>query len=186
MHQDIERVLFSEAEIRGRVKNLAIQISDDYNHKEPILIVCILKSAFVFMADLMRNLSIPYKLDHVALSRYENRTTSANSIRLLLDLEFYVEDSHVLIVAGSMATGNTLNYIQQLLKNRHPASLRNCVLFDKPESHQVDLEIDYVGFNLPKHVWAVGYGHDYANKYRTLPYLGVLKPVIYKGSNTSI
>ena len=132
------------------------------------------------MADLTRQLTIPHQVDFMAVSSYENTATATGAVRLRLDLKLPLENRHVLIVEDIIDTGYTLHYLEALLRTRHPASLKSCVLLSKPSMHKVQVNIDYLGFTIPN-IWVVGYGLDYANTHRTLPYIGVLKPEVYQG-----
>jgi hypoxanthine phosphoribosyltransferase len=173
--RDIERVLISADEIQKRVKELADQVSDDYRGKR-LYMVGILKGAFIFMADLTRALSIPHVVDFMALSSY-GKSTESGAVRILMDLREPIEGQHVLIVEDIVDTGHTLRYLYQVLKGRSPASLRTCALVRK-QRVQADLPLDYLGFDIPD-VWVVGYGLDFADRFRTLPYVGELKKEAY-------
>jgi hypoxanthine phosphoribosyltransferase len=179
MHPDIKEILVDEVSIQKRVKELANQISADYDQAEEIIVIGVLKGAFIFLADLTRQLSIPHQVDFMAVSSYGNTATTIGAVRLRLDLKLPIENRHVLIVEDIIDTGYTLQYLEALLHTRRPASLRSCVLLSKPSMHKVQVNIDYLGFTIPD-VWVVGYGLDYANTHRTLPYLGVLKPEVYQ------
>ncbi|NPB03178.1 MAG: hypoxanthine phosphoribosyltransferase [Thermotogae bacterium] len=158
-----------EEEIKSRVKELAQRINTDYIGKEPLLIG-VLKGAFIFLADLVRYLDIPVKIDFLAVSSYGQSTQSSGEVRLIKDLDHPIEGEDVLIVEDILDTGLTLSYIVRLLKDRNPASLRTVVLLDKPEARKVEFEADYVGFKVPS-VFLVGYGLDAGERYRNLPYI---------------
>jgi hypoxanthine phosphoribosyltransferase len=177
LHSDLERVLVSTEAIQERVKELAEQISLDYHDVDRLYIIGILKGAFIFMADLTRHLRIPHTVDFMALSSY-GKTTESGAVRILMDLREPVEGQHILVVEDIVDSGHTLNYLYNLLKSRKPASLRTCVLVRK-ERDSLDVTIDYLGFNIPD-VWVVGYGLDYADLYRTLPYVAELKGKVYE------
>lgn len=178
-HPDIERILIEETEIQQRVRQLANQISADYPDVEQLLIVGILKGAFIFLADLARHLRVPHAVDFMALSSYGRSATASGAVRIIMDLREPIKDKHVLIVEDIVDTGLTLDYLYTTLKSRRPASLRSCVLLDKTLRREVDVPIDYLGFEIPD-VWVVGYGLDYADKHRTLPYIGVLRREVYQ------
>lgn len=174
---DIDRILATEDEIEESIQRLAAQISEDYAGKE-VLLIGILKGAFIFLADLSRHLTIPHSVDFMSLSSYGATATTSGEVRIIMDLRTFIRDKHVIIVEDIVDTGYTLVYLQQLLGSRKPTSLKNCVLLSKPDRRKVSIAIDYLGFEIPDH-WVVGYGLDYADKHRTLPYIGVLKPSVY-------
>lgn len=181
MHDDIEKVLLDEPTIQAKVKELAAQIADDYEGKRPVFI-CILKGASIFMADLMRQLSIPATMDFMAISSYGGGTRTSGVVRILQDLDKSIENRHVIIVEDIIDSGLTLTYLVENLRSRHPASLATCVLLDKPARREVQFRPDYVGFDVPDE-FVVGYGLDYAEDYRHLPYIGVLKPSVYEDAS---
>jgi hypoxanthine phosphoribosyltransferase len=168
----IERVLIDQQTIDQRVQQLADQISNDYRPTQPLYLAGILKGAFIFMADLTRKLSIRHVVDFMALSSY-GKTTSSGAVRILMDLREPIEGQHVLVVEDILDSGSTLHYLVSVLQGRNPASLRTCVLVRK-QRESVPVKIDYLGFDIPD-VWVVGYGLDYAERYRTLPYIGEIK-----------
>jgi len=178
IHSDIERVIVSQEEIQSRVVELAAQISADYADNGQLVVVGILKGAFIFLSDLTRRLTVPHRVDFMALSSYGQAATASGAVRIIMDLRVNVEARHVLVVEDIVDTGYTLHYLLNVLRTRNPASLRSCVLLSKPDRRQVDVPVDYLGFEIPD-VWVVGYGLDYAEIHRTLPYIGVLKPEIY-------
>jgi len=169
----LRRILIPTEEIRARVAALADQISNDYADADSLYLVGILKGAFIFMADLTRALHIRHVVDFMALSSYGKSTTSG-AVRILMDLREPIEGRHVLIVEDILDTGHTLSYLYSILKGRNPASLRTCVLVRKRRP-SLEFNIDYLGFEIPD-VWVVGYGLDYADQYRTLPYIAEMKP----------
>ncbi len=179
MHQDIEKVLFSEEQLRERIRQLGQEITRDYAGQELVL-VCILRGSYIFMADLSRAIDLPISADFIALSSYGKGTSSSGQVELRKDLSDPVEGKHLLIVEDILDSGNTLYYLTNLLKTRHPASVRICTLLNKPERREKDIHPDYVGFTIPD-AFVVGYGLDYAEKYRNLPYVGILKPAVYGG-----
>ena len=182
LSEAIERVLLDEAAIDARVKKLAGRISEHYRDVEygddGLVLVGVLKGAFVFLADVARRLTVPHHVDFIALSSYNEGATSGE-VRLIMDSRINVADRHVLIVEDIVDTGHTLDYLQRTFEARHPASLRTCVFLSKPARREVTVDIDYLGFEIPD-VWVVGYGLDYADRYRTLPYIGALKEKIYR------
>jgi len=178
LHPDLNRILISKEEIQQRVAEMAAQISDDFRDAGRLYIVGILKGAFIFLADLTRNLDLPHVVDFMALSSY-GKSTESGAVRILMDLREPVDGLHILIVEDIVDSGQTLTYLHRILKGRKPASIHTCVLVKK-EGHQEAVPIDYLGFSIPK-VWVVGYGLDYAEKYRTLPYVAELKSSVYSG-----
>jgi hypoxanthine phosphoribosyltransferase len=177
LHPDLARILISEADIQARVGELANQIAQDYAGVERVYLVGILKGAFIFLADLARKLSIPHTVDFMALSSYGKRGALGGEVRLIMDLREPIMDEHVIIVEDIVDSGRTLAYLQKSLSGRGPASLRTCAIVRK-QRQQVNLTVDYLGFDIPD-VWVVGYGLDFADKHRTLPYIAELKPEAY-------
>jgi hypoxanthine phosphoribosyltransferase len=166
-------VLIAEDRISARVSEFAERISSDYAGKDELVLVGVLKGAFILLADLSRRLTIPHRVEFIALSSYGKSSVSTGAVRLIMDLRGDIEDKHVLIVEDIVDTGHTLHYLVSLLKTRRPASLRTCALVRKSERAKVEVNIDYLGFDIPDK-WVVGYGLDYAERWRTLPYIGVL------------
>ena len=177
MLQDIERVLLSEEQLRQRVRELGEEISKEYAGKE-ILMIGVLRGAVMFMADLARAIDVPVMIDFMAVSSYGTSTSSSGIVRILKDLDEEVAGKHVLIVEDIIDSGLTLSYLVDNIKSRQPASVRICTLLNKPERRKVDLEVNYNGFTVPDE-FVVGYGLDYAEKYRNVPFIGILKPAIY-------
>jgi hypoxanthine phosphoribosyltransferase len=174
LHPDLSRILITEEEIQSRVKSIAAQISHDFSSVNRLYMVGILKGAFIFLADLARQLTIPLCVDFMAISSY-GQTTASGTVRILMDLRESIEGQHVIIVEDIMDTGNTLNYLYRILKDRNPASLHTCVLtYKKRPGVTPEIPLDYLGFEIPD-VWVVGYGLDFADKHRTLPYIAELK-----------
>lgn len=180
MHKDVERVLVSEEELKAKVAELGKQISEDYRGK-PLLLVCILKGSVVFMADLMRAIDIDCKIDFMSISSYYSGTKSSGQVRIVLDLNKPVQDYDLLIVEDILDSGITLSYIKELLLPRKPRSIKICTLLDKPERRVADIKADYSGFSIPDE-FVIGYGLDYDEKYRNLPYVGVIKPEAVKNN----
>ena len=178
MEQDIDRILISEAEIIAKIEELAIKISNDYKDKFPV-IICILKGAVLFMSDLIKNLKIPVEIDFMALSSYGNSTKSSGVVRIKKDIDVDISGRDVIIVEDIIDSGLTLKYIDDYFMKHNCKTIKICTLLDKPEAHKTDLTIDYVGFEIGNE-FVVGYGLDYAQKYRNLPYIGILKQEIYQ------
>lgn len=177
MQNDIQEVLISEEEIQSKIKELGAQLSVQYEGKNP-LVICVLKGAFIFMADLVKAITVPLELDFMAVSSYGVSTKSSGVVKIIKDLDASVEGRDVLIVEDIIDSGLTLTHLIELLKNRNANSVCVVTLFDKPARRTVNLEADYTGFTLPD-AFVVGYGLDYAEHYRNLPYIGILKPAIY-------
>jgi hypoxanthine phosphoribosyltransferase len=171
---DRPTVLISEADIQRRVAELADQVSGDYAGKGNLVLLAVLKGAFIFLADLARRLTVHHRIEFIALSSYGKGTVSGQ-VRLEMDVRDSIEDDHVLIVEDIVDTGHTLHHLIDLLETRGPASVRTCSLVRKPDRYETEVSIDYLGFDIPD-VWGVGYGLDYAERYRTLPYIGVIAP----------
>ena len=170
----IGKILIQEDEIRRRVKELGEEISRDYQGKEPTL-VSILKGGIIFLSDLVRALSILHEIDFMSVSSYDGGTESSGVVRILADLSINIEGRDVIIVEDIVDTGLTLDYIRHILLARHPESLRICTLLDKKSRRRVEVPLDYVGFVIPD-AFVIGYGLDYAEKYRNLPYIAILEP----------
>ncbi len=177
MHQDVSEILLTATELRDRVAELGRQLAVDYADRDPILIG-VLKGSVVFLADLVREMDIPLAVDLMEVSSYGSGTETSGQVRILKDLKGSIEGRHVLVVEDIIDTGLTLNYLLRYLGDRAPASLRVACLLDKPARRLVDMEIDYRGFSIPDR-FVVGYGLDYDERYRNLPYIGVLKPSVY-------
>jgi len=175
---DVESVLLSEEKLATRIAEIGAEITNDYAGKE-ILMIGVLRGAVIFMADLARSIKVPVAIDFMAVSSYGAGTTSSGVVRILKDLDENVEGKHLLVVEDIIDSGLTLNYLLDNLKSRKPASIKLCTLLNKPERRKVDVKIDYNGFNVPDY-FVIGYGLDYAEKYRNLPFIGILKPEIYK------
>lgn len=178
MHQDVAKVLIGEEQLQQRIRELARQIEADYQGKD-LLMVGLLKGAVNFMVDLTRAMQRPVAIDFMAVTSYGASTESSGIVRILKDLDESIQGKHVLIVEDIVDTGLTLKYILELLGQRGPASLRVCTLLNKAERRLVDLPLDYVGFEVPNE-FVIGYGLDYNQIYRNLPYIGVLKPECYQ------
>lgn len=168
-------VLFSERDIGARVDELAARISADYADKGELILIGVLRGAFIFLADLARRLTIERRIEFIALSSYEDGATHRGAVRLIMDLRSDIAGRHVLIVDDIADTGRTLEYLRRNLASRRPASVRTCVLLRKPSRHEVPVEPDYIGFTIPD-TWVVGYGLDYGDRHRSLPYIGRVDP----------
>lgn len=178
LHPDLARILIPAEAIQTRVGQIAEHICEDYSNVERLVLIGILKGAFIFLADLSRHLKIPHMVDFMALSSYGKGTTSIGAVRIIMDLREPIEGRDVLIVEDIVDSGSTLSYLYSTLKGRKPASLKTCVLLRK-ERQALDIPIDYLGFDIPD-VWVVGYGLDFADSFRTLPYVAELSPQAYQ------
>lgn len=177
MNNDISAILFDERKIQDRIRELANRISSDYMGKNPVLI-SILKGGFVFMADLARAITIPVELDFMAISSYGSGTVSSGVVKIKKDIDIDLGGRDVIIVEDIVDSGLSLQYIKDYLNKHNPASLKVCVLLDKPAAHKTEVQFDYVGFEIGNE-FVVGYGLDYDEKYRNLPFIGILKEEIY-------
>ena len=177
MRKDIQEVLLDEETLAKRIKEMGEQISKDYEGKE-VIVIGILKGSVIFVADLVREVTVPVSFDFMAVSSYGNRTTKTGTVRILKDLDYDIEGKHVLIVEDIIDSGVTLSYLIEHLAGRKPASLKLCTLLNKPERRKVEVKVDYIGFTVPD-AFLVGFGLDYAEKYRNLPFIGILKEEIY-------
>jgi hypoxanthine phosphoribosyltransferase len=179
LENNIAKILISEEEIQKRVAELGEQISIEYAGKNPF-IIAVLKGAYVFLADLCRNLHVPHEVHFMAISSYGGRaTTSSGVVRILMDLPASPEGRDVLIVEDIVDSGRTLDYILRNLNTRNPASVQVCTLLSKPSRREIDVPLDFVGFEIPDE-FVLGYGLDFDEHYRNLPYIGVLKPEFYE------
>jgi len=178
MQDDIREILFTEEKIASIVRNMGRQISEEYVGKN-LFMVSVLKGSLMFMADLMRAVTIPCSIDFLSVSSYGNGTASSGEVRILKDLDCSLEGKDLLVVEDILDSGVTLSFLLKTLSARKPASIRLCTFLDKPERRRVDIHPDYVGAVVPDK-FIVGYGLDYAEKYRNLPYIGVLKPEVYE------
>jgi len=179
LENDIQEILFSEEQLKECVARLAEEINRDYAGKE-ILLVGILRGSFVFMADLCRAIKLPCTLDFMSVSSYGKGSTSSGRIHITKDLSEDIAGQHVIVIEDILDSGNTLSYLLSYMENRNPASVRLCTLLDKPDRRVKPVEVHYSGFTIPD-AFVVGYGLDYAEKYRNLPYIGILKPEVYGG-----
>ena len=177
MYNDLERILFSKEQIATRVKELGAQLSKDYAGKNPIFI-CILKGSVLFFSDLIKEITVPINLDFMAVSSYGASTKSSGVVRILKDLDHGIEGKDVLLVEDIVDSGMSMSYLIKQLYTRKPASIKLMTLLDKPERRRVDLTADYIGFTIPDE-FVIGYGLDYAEKYRNLPDVCILSPNVY-------
>ena len=178
MNDDILRVLYSEEELKAKCAELGAQISKDYEGKN-LLLVSVLKGAVVFMTDLMRHITVPCSIDFMVVSSYGSGVKTSGVVKIVKDLDADLAGKDLLIVEDILDTGMTLHYLKQLLQDRNPNSIRIATLLDKPERRRAAVRADYVGYQVPDE-FVVGYGLDYDEKYRNLPYVGILKPEVYK------
>ena len=169
------KTLISEQDIDTRVDELAAQISSDYADKGELVLIGVLKGAFIFLADLSRRLTIPRLIEFIAVSSYQHGSVPSGAVRLVMDVRASIAGRHVLIVEDIVDTGHTLHYLIDMLKSRGPASVRTCALLHKVHKTEVDVKVDYLGFTIGDE-WVVGYGLDFAEQDRTLPYIGVIQP----------
>jgi hypoxanthine phosphoribosyltransferase len=177
MNNDIEKILLSEEVLESRIKELGAQISQDYAGKNPLLI-SVLKGSIIFLSDLLRYITIPCTFDLMTVSSYGKRTQSSGSVKLVMDLKQDVAGQHIIIIEDIFDSGRTIYYILEHIKLRNPASVRTCVLLNKLAPHEMNIHLDYIGFDIPNE-FVVGYGLDYGEFYRNLPYVCVLKPEVY-------
>ena len=177
MHQDVEQILYTEEDLRRRIRELGAQIAADYAGRTPML-VSVLRGSYIFMADLTRAIDLDLTVDFMAVSSYGAGTVSSGQVEIKKDLSDSIEDRDLIIVEDILDSGNTLYYLMDVLRARKPASIRICALMDKPERRTKPITADYAGFTIPD-AFIVGYGLDYAERYRNLPYVGVLRPSVY-------
>jgi hypoxanthine phosphoribosyltransferase len=182
VHEDIKEILISADEIQDKISELAKQITEEYRCKD-LLLVGVLKGAFVFMADLARRVELPIEFDFMAVSSYGTATKTSGVVRILKDLDYEITNRHVLLVEDIIDSGLTISYLLRYLEARGPASLEICSLFWKKGEQAVPLQVKFPGFEIPP-IFVVGYGLDYAEKYRNLPYIGVLKADAYRAEGT--
>ena len=178
LREDILKVLLTEEQLREKVSELGARITEDYRGKRP-LFLGVLKGCFVFMADLMRAVHLPCAIDFMAVSSYGSGASTTGAVRITKDLSRDIEGEDVIIVEDILDSGVTLHYLRDYLTRRRPASIRIVTLLDKPERRKADVKADYCGFAVPDE-FVVGYGLDYAERYRNLPYIGILKPEVYE------
>jgi len=174
---NVDRILITEEKIIERTREIARQVSADYEGKD-LWLICVLKGGVTFLVDLMRQITIPHSVDFMATASYGASTESSGEVRILKDLDDPIEGRHILIVEDIIDSGRTIDYVTRILRERKPASLRICTLLNKADRREVDVPIDYIGFDIPNE-FVVGYGMDFDQLYRNLPFIGVLKSEIY-------
>ena len=180
MHSDILKVLFNEEELKAKTRELADKISEEYKNKE-ILAITVLKGSFIFAADLLRAMSIPTSIDFMVLSSYGSSTQTSGVVKIVKDLEYDISGKDILIIEDILDSGMTLSYLKKILETRGAKSIKICTILNKPDRRKADITADYVGFDIPDE-FVVGYGLDYNEKYRNLPYVGILKREIYENN----
>lgn len=173
--EDKIRVLLTEEEVDEKIKQLGLKISEDYAGRS-VHLICVLKGGAFFMCELAKRITVPVSMDFMSVSSYGNGTATSGAVKIIKDLDEPIEDKDVLIVEDIIDSGTTLHYLTEILYKRKPASIRICTLLDKPERRTADVKVDYVGFNIPDE-FVVGYGLDYDQRYRNLPYIGVVEGV---------
>ena len=179
LDKDIQEILFSEEQLKERVQAIARQIEADYQGRE-VMLISVLRGSFVFMADLCRALKLPCTMDFMSVSSYGGGTSSSGQVQITKDLSEDITGRHVIVMEDILDSGNTLSYLLNILEHRRPASVRLCALLDKPDRRVKPVELHYCGFTIPD-AFVVGYGLDYDQHYRNLPYIGILKPEVYGG-----
>ena len=179
MHKDLEKILITEEEICEAAKRLAAQIEEDYKDEEDIVLVGLLKGSLPFMADLLKHITMMCKIDFMCVSSYGKGTKSTGRVNIIKDLSEPIDDKNVIIVEDIIDSGNTLSFINKYFSAKNAKSVRICTLLNKPSRREVEIDVDYIGFDVPDE-FVVGYGLDYQEYYRNLPYIGVLKPEIYE------
>jgi len=179
LEEHVDHILIDQERLQARVAELAAEISRDYAAVDDLLLVCVLRGATIFLSDLSRQLAIPHAIDFMAVSSYGASTKSSGIVRILMDLETSILARHVLIVEDIIDSGRTLDYITRNLRTRGPASLKICTLLDKKARREISIAVDYVGFEISDE-FVIGYGLDFAEFYRNLPFIGVLKPEFYE------
>ena len=177
MREDIKEILFTQEDLKAITKELGEKVTRDYKDKK-LYLVTILKGAVVFLTDFMRNVDLPCEVDFMVVSSYGSGVTSSGNVKIIKDLDVPLEDKDILVVEDILDSGNTLKFVVDMIKKRHPKSVEVCALLDKPSRRIADIQAKYVGREIPDE-FVVGYGLDYAEKYRNLPYIGVLKPEVY-------
>ena len=177
MYNDIKEVLYSEEQLKDKVAEMGRQITADYDGKNPLL-VTVLKGAVVYFTDLARQIDTHAEMDFMVVSSYGSGVKTSGVVKIVKDLDTEIAGRHVLIIEDILDTGVTLDYLTRLLKERNPASIKIATLLDKPERRRSGIKADYIGFQVPDE-FVVGYGLDYAEKYRNLPFIGILKPEVY-------
>lgn len=175
---DIDNILIDEQTLQARIVELADQISADYAEEDDLLLICVLKGAFVFLSDISRALKRAHAVDFMGISSYGKGTTSMGAVQIIMDLKAPIENRNVLIIEDIIDSGRTLDYMRRSLLARSPASLRICSLLNKPARREIDVTVDYIGFDIPDE-FVVGYGLDFDELYRNLPFIAILKPSVF-------
>jgi hypoxanthine phosphoribosyltransferase len=178
LDQDIDRILIEEERLQNRIRELGRAIAADYQDVDDLLLICVLKGAYIFLADLSRAIDRPHHLDFMGISSYGAGVKSSGAVQIIMDLKQDISGRHVLVVEDIIDSGHTLTYMRRILLARSPASLRICTLLDKSSRREVEVPVDYVGFDIPDE-FVVGYGLDFGETYRNLPYIAVLKPELF-------
>lgn len=178
MNQDIQAILLTEEQIAQKVAEIGKKISKDYAGKD-LLIVVILKGSVIFAADLLRKITVPVSIDFIAVSSYGSGTKTSGVVKIIKDLSCSIEHKHVLVIEDILDSGKTLRHLTELLKTRNPESVQVCTLLNKPDRREEAVDVQYSGFDIPD-AFVVGYGLDFAEHYRNLPYIGILKPEVYE------
>lgn len=178
LHNDIAKILIDEQALSERIRALASKIESDYAVIDDLLLICVLKGAYMFLGDLSRALRRPHSVDFMGISSYGRGITSSGAVQIIMDLKTPLDNRHVLIVEDIIDSGRTLAYMRRSLMARSPASLRICTLLNKPARREVQVDVDYIGFDIPDE-FVVGYGLDFDELYRNLPYIAVLKPELF-------
>ena len=178
LRDDMSHILINETQLQARIQEMARAIEADYIGQSDLLLICVLKGGYIFLADLSRALGRPHELDFMAVSSYGSSTKSSGEVRIVMDLKQPIAGRNVLIVDDIIDSGRTLDYMRRNLLSRSPASLRICSLLNKPARRELDVPVDYIGFDIPDE-FVVGYGLDFGELYRNLPFIGVLKPELF-------
>jgi len=178
LHDDIDYVLIDEEKLQARIQEIAQQIEADYDGIDDVLMICVLKGGYLFLADLSRGLQRPHALDFMGISSYGSGTKSSGAVQIIMDLKQPIDGRHVLIVEDIIDSGHTLTYMRKNLLARSPASVKIVTLLNKPSRREVDVPVDYIGFDIPDE-FVVGYGLDFDELYRNLPFIAVLKPEVF-------
>lgn len=179
MHSDCEKILLTQEQLKERIAQMGKQISADVDDCEPMIAVGILKGSVIFMADLVREIEKSVEMEFMAVSSYGASTKSSGAVKILKDLDIDISGKNVLIIEDIIDSGITLSYLKEMLLKRNPKSLKICTLLNKPERRKAEMKVDYIGFDIPDE-FVIGYGLDYDNKYRNLPYIGILKREVYE------
>lgn len=178
IYANVDYVLIEETQLQTRIQELADQITADYTGEEDLLLICVLKGGYMFLADLSRALKRPHELDFMGISSYGSGTQSSGAVQIIMDLKQPINGRNILIIEDIIDSGHTLDYMRRTLLARNPASLRICSLLNKPSRREVDVPVEYIGFDIPDE-FVVGYGLDFDELYRNLPFIAVLKPEVF-------